>query len=131
MENNWTALFPEALCRVLSDFMVESAAGVQAVSGTFAFPADSEVFAGHFPGEPILPAVVQLTLVRLLAVRALQRKLVPAGVGRIKFNRIVKPAEPVQVAVKLELQQTFWTAAFCIKRLAETVASGTILFSEA
>lgn len=131
MESNWTALFPEALCRVLSDFLAESDDGVQVVSGTFDFPADSLVFAGHFPGEPILPAVVQLTLVRLLAVLALQRKLVPAGVGRIKFNRIVRPAEPVQVTVKLAQQQTIWAAAFNIKRLAETVASGTILFNEA
>ena len=131
MESNWAALFSDTLHRAMSEYVVEAGDGSQTVIGTFVFPPDSEVFSGHFPGEPILPAVVQLTLVRLLAVRFLQRRLVPAGVGRIKFNRIVKPAESVQVTVKLENQQALWTAVFIIKRQAEIVASGTIAYNEA
>ena len=37
------------------------------IQGTFTFPPDFIAFAGHFPGQPILPAVVQLAAVRLLA----------------------------------------------------------------
>lgn len=132
MENKCAASFSETLCRAMTECSIsEGDCGGITVAATFEFPTDSEVFSGHFPGEPILPAVIQLTLVRLLAVRGIQRNLMPAGVGRIKFNRIVKPAESVRVTVKLQNRQAPWIAAFIIKYQAETVASGTIHFKEA
>ncbi|OGR03136.1 MAG: hypothetical protein A2511_04590 [Deltaproteobacteria bacterium RIFOXYD12_FULL_50_9] len=122
--------FPEALSRAMVDFSAEETDTGLTVIGMFIFSPDSEVFIGHFPGEPILPAVVQLTLVRLLTSRALGKGVLPAGVSRIKFSQVVKPDEPLQLIVKLTRQAISWSAAFNLNHQAKAVASGTIKFDE-
>jgi 3-hydroxymyristoyl/3-hydroxydecanoyl-(acyl carrier protein) dehydratase len=55
-------------------------------------------FDGHFPGQPLLPAVAQLAL----AWEAV-RPLMPAGTRlagfrRVKFKEMVRPGEPLSIS---------------------------------
>ena len=67
----------------------------------FCFAADDPVFAGHFPGNPILPGVFQLELTRLAAESVLKRPLVLREISRAKFRLPISPSETIRVELKL------------------------------
>lgn len=69
----------------------------QIIQQAFVFPREFVGFSGHFPGEPILPAVVQISLgVFLAGMLAGQGKpcfLILKSVPKAKFVRKLKPDE--------------------------------------
>ena len=73
-------------------------------SCTFSVPGDFSGYRGHFPGNPILPGIVQLSFIRRLAERRLGLPLRLAGVRRIKYLRVVTPDMPVMLKLDLESQ---------------------------
>ena len=100
-----------------------------AVSAELNFPPDFAAFAGHFPGQPVLPAVIQLVVVRVLAGKLLQVPLEMVKTGRMKFKGMIKPDEVVQVQVTLSKIDGQWHAAFKLSKLDVAVSSGTIIFA--
>ncbi len=91
-------------------------------------PADFPAFDGHFPGQPVLPAVIQLVVVRMLAAELLQVPLETVKTGRMKFKGMVQPGERIQVQVSLEKVDDQWLAAFKLSKPEADVSSGTIIF---
>ena len=69
---------------------------------TFSVPVTFSGYRGHFPGNPILPGIVQLSFIRRLAERRLGRPLRLAGVRRIKYLRLITPDMPVTLSLELE-----------------------------
>ncbi|PTN38119.1 3-hydroxyacyl-ACP dehydratase [Desulfonatronum sp. SC1] len=72
----------------------------QAIRQDFSFPPDFVGFAGHFPGEPILPAVVQIGVGVVLVQTLLAKGTGPyrlKTVTRAKFLRKLKPGETITV----------------------------------
>ena len=69
---------------------------------TFSVPGTFSGYRGHFPGNPILPGIVQLSFIRRLAERRLGRPLRLAGVRRIKYLRLITPDMPVTLTLELE-----------------------------
>jgi 3-hydroxyacyl-[acyl-carrier-protein] dehydratase len=70
----------------------------QAVHQDFSFPPDFVGFSGHFPGEPILPAVVQIGVGVVLVQTLLAKEIGPyrlKTVTRAKFLRKLKPGETI------------------------------------
>lgn len=67
----------------------------------FCFPADDPVFAGHFPGRPLLPGVFQLELVHHAAEWVLRCPLALREVTKAKFRRPIIPEEILRVELKL------------------------------
>lgn len=70
--------------------------------------ADEAYFEGHFPGNPIMPGVLQVeALAQTGAVAALslpdnKGKLVLfAGIDGVRFKRIVKPGETLRLEVEM------------------------------
>lgn len=63
---------------------------------TIAVPPDHPAFAGHFPGQPLLPGVVLLSMAleAVLAEPALAQRLGPApSLGAAKFLAPVRPGD--------------------------------------
>jgi 3-hydroxymyristoyl/3-hydroxydecanoyl-(acyl carrier protein) dehydratase len=69
---------------------------------TFSVPGTFSGYRGHFPGNPILPGIVQLSFIRRLAERRLGHPLRLAGVRRIKYLRMITPDMPVTLSLEIE-----------------------------
>lgn len=65
----------------------------------FCFSPDFCGFAGHFPGAPILPALVQLLLAQEVICRQ-QGPLVVAAIKGAKFKRPLRPQEQIEVCCR-------------------------------
>jgi 3-hydroxyacyl-[acyl-carrier-protein] dehydratase len=78
-----------------------AAAELTATTGRqrFRFAAEFVGFAGHFPGYPILPAILQLLLAQLLAEQLCNEPLQLRSLSRAKFTRQIRPEETVEVSV--------------------------------
>jgi 3-hydroxyacyl-[acyl-carrier-protein] dehydratase len=66
----------------------------------FRFGADDPVFAGHFPGRPLLPGVFQLEMARAAAEWTLGCHLAVSEISRAKFQRPILPGEVVRLRLK-------------------------------
>ncbi len=68
-----------------------SLTGPASAAGTCCFPASLPVFAGHFPGRPLVPGVYLLAAVAELAGRALGRPLTILQIERAKWSAPALP----------------------------------------
>ncbi len=100
-------------------------------TATLCCPPDFLGFAGHFPDEPILPAVVQLMAVRLLAETLAAHPLAAVAVERLKFKGMVRPGEAIAVRLKLREQGDRLRGDFSLTREAAVIASGALIFQAA
>lgn len=99
-------------------------------SADFLFPADFVGFAGHFPGNPILPAIVQLAVVRFLMERALGQGVVPAFYQKIKFKGQIRPGDLVTVKIAIKNHGVKRGGKFSLSRPdGETIAGGLVEFA--
>jgi len=73
-------------------------------------------FQGHFPQNPILPAIIQLMTARESIIEHLGRDLLITKVTRAKFQKIILPDIPVTVIWTLREQED----AFLCKCILET-----------
>lgn len=84
-------------------------------------------FSGHFPDDPILPGIAQLKMVADTIVASGEDVLCMTGLSRIKFRKIVRPGELLDIhAVPGNKKGQY---AFRITHGNEEVCSGTMLFS--
>jgi glycosyltransferase involved in cell wall biosynthesis/3-hydroxymyristoyl/3-hydroxydecanoyl-(acyl carrier protein) dehydratase len=60
-----------------------------------------EVFAGHFPGNPVLPGVCSLSIVRECASRVAGESLCYVAVRESKFLGVISPSMKLRVEVSL------------------------------
>lgn len=58
-----------------------------------AISPEHPVFAGHFPGMPIVPGVMTMDIIKELVQKHLNQKLMLSSAKDIKFMTLIKPAE--------------------------------------
>lgn len=66
---------------------------------TFRFAKDLALFDGHFPGDPIVPGVLQIEIVRITMEAYLESPLRIQRIQSAKFARKVMPEEELVVAI--------------------------------
>lgn len=96
------------------------------ITGTLLFGADFPAFEGHFPEQPVLPAIVQLAAVRILAAKHLGKQLVPTSIDRAKFKTMIGPEEQVTITIHLDQSDNDVTISFSIATDKGKAATGTI-----
>jgi len=101
------------------------------VKGVFVFPITFCAYEGHFPGQPILPAIVQLAAARYLAESALNTSLVPTELSKMKFKGMVQPDDRVDLYVVLTQKNLLWQGTLKLhKDSGELLSSGNISYTE-
>ncbi|BCS88445.1 3-hydroxyacyl-ACP dehydratase FabZ family protein [Pseudodesulfovibrio sediminis] len=93
----------------------------------FTFDKDFIGFDGHFPGNPILPAVVQLMAGSMAATEAIDattgKQVTPVGAGRAKFLKQIAPGDLLKVTGKLKSKKDETIAVISILVSGETAAT--------
>lgn len=77
---------------------------------TFVFEENFIGFDGHFPGNPILPAMVQLMLGEVAAAEAADKPLKTSDAARAKFVKQVAPGDTILVTGKLTPKDDIYKA---------------------
>lgn len=88
-------------------------------------PVESSWFCGHFPGDPILPGIAQLGMAFEAATRALGEAIRVTGFSRIKFKKIIRPGDCLDIVIlpKKDLPGLY---AFRIAVGGDIACSGTM-----
>jgi 3-hydroxyacyl-[acyl-carrier-protein] dehydratase len=70
------------------------------------FNADDPIFQGHFPGQPVVPGVCMMQIVKDFAEDIVEFKLTLKEGDNIKFLSVIDPRvnNVVQVAVKTKIE---------------------------
>ena len=88
---------------------------------------NSPWFSGHFPGNPIFPGIAQLELIVKLVSEATGTSLKLIGMSRVKFRKIVRPGDLLDIQVAPGTKKDQYT--FRIVGDNEDVCSGSIFLS--
>ncbi|MGB8600660.1 MAG: hypothetical protein WCD42_00520 [Rhizomicrobium sp.] len=94
------------------------------VTLTLTVPGTHEAFAGHFPGHPILPGVVQLDWAMRLATQHFTLPAYRAEDIRIKFRSIITPDKPLALDLRFDPAKN--RLNFCYRDDAVEMSSGQI-----
>ncbi len=86
-------------------------------------PADHPAFAGHFPGQPIVPGVVLLDRAILFAEQFIAVPVAQWQIGNAKFLSAVGPGEVLTFVVQ---QKPSGAIAFSVRNAERDVASGSL-----
>jgi 3-hydroxymyristoyl/3-hydroxydecanoyl-(acyl carrier protein) dehydratase len=92
-----------------------------------AVATDHPAYAGHFPGDPILPGVVLLDAA-LWALAAESGR--PAAAARIKSAKFHSPVRPGEILSLHFTEPTAGDVRFEIRCDARSVASGSVAFAQ-
>ncbi|MFA5417985.1 MAG: hydroxymyristoyl-ACP dehydratase [Bacteroidales bacterium] len=77
----------------------------QHLEATLLFNPDHEVYLGHFPGQPVVPGVIQLQIVKELLEQHLKRQLQLVSMSQAKFLMIIVPDKQVAL-ISISYKQT-------------------------
>jgi 3-hydroxymyristoyl/3-hydroxydecanoyl-(acyl carrier protein) dehydratase len=86
---------------------------------------ESESLAGHFPGSPVVPGIVQIQWAIDAAGRLAGRMVTLRRLERLKFKAVVRPGQRVEVAVtfsaegdaiqfRIAFGQTIFSSGRCV-----------------
>ncbi len=67
------------------------------ISAELQIPPESQWFSGHFPGQPILPGIAQLALVRDTVSQAYGESVAVSAFNRVKFKKMVAPGKFLRI----------------------------------
>ncbi len=62
-----------------------------------------DIYRGHFPGQPILPGVLQLQIVQEILASALGKKIRLKSASNIKFLAMVDPGQVISLQLEIEI----------------------------
>ncbi|GAB3655188.1 hypothetical protein GCM10027594_28480 [Hymenobacter agri] len=85
---------------------------------------DHAIFAGHFPGQPVVPGVCMLQIIKELLETALGQRVQLARAGNVKFLAVLEPRANAIVEVRL----TFESSEGGILLSEATISAGDLRF---
>ncbi len=105
--------------------MTETHMSQNIFSSTRRFRSDSLWFSGHFPDNPILPGIAQLSVVLDMIQQTTTEKLSIKEFKRVKFKQLIKPDDLLEIqAVRNQKEPD--TYSFMIQVRGETACQGVM-----
>jgi 3-hydroxymyristoyl/3-hydroxydecanoyl-(acyl carrier protein) dehydratase len=99
---------------------------IDAVTSEILVPANHPALAGHFPGQPLVPAVVLLDAV--LAEIRTHGDFVLRTIPAVKFLHPVLPDETIELRIQFTtIEAKTWRASFQGQRAADLVFEGSFV----
>ena len=92
----------------------------------FLFKSDFSGFQGHFPGNPILPAIVQLITARESIIEQMDKELVITKITRAKFQKMITPDTPFTVIWNITGEEDSFICKCILETDGETASSFNI-----
>lgn len=80
--------------------------GENGLSAKVTLNAQHAIFAGHFPGQPVLPGVCQLALMKDLLQRRFEKPLRMHAADQVKFMAMVDPRRTPELDVDIRWTET-------------------------
>jgi 3-hydroxyacyl-[acyl-carrier-protein] dehydratase len=65
-----------------------------------------EVYKGHFPGQPVVPGVIQLQIVKEILEETLSQQLLMNKVSSAKYLRIITPGNSKELQITIQYSKT-------------------------
>lgn len=120
---------------LMRDAIIQSAVSEPLVSNgsgqqQFRFAANFPGFSGHFPGYPVLPAVLQTLLAQMLSEQMVGRSLRLKVLQQAKFTRQIRPGDLIHVDVQGRQQEEFYRCQAVLRVDGETAAQFVLLLEE-
>jgi 3-hydroxyacyl-[acyl-carrier-protein] dehydratase len=87
---------------VLNEFFVNG----NRIEGTLTFRPEHPIFKGHFPGQPIVPGVCMVRIVKEVAEHHHRKKLKLTTADTIKFLSVIDPElnHTIRLVIETELE---------------------------
>jgi 3-hydroxyacyl-[acyl-carrier-protein] dehydratase len=65
-----------------------------------------EVFKGHFPGNPIMPGVCMMQIIKELSEQITESSLIMQSLSNVKFMALINPFVTPELRLELEISST-------------------------
>lgn len=100
-------MLKDSFYTVCSTEPVETGGPEQVLKNRFRIALNSghSLFNGHFPGNPVVPGVVQLEMIRELAGTMLECDLMLVSSDTIKYLQMIAPNENPEIIIELVCRQ--------------------------
>lgn len=85
-----------------------------------------EVYEGHFPGQPVVPGVIQLQIVKEILEGILQKELFIHTMSTAKYLKMITPEQVLDLQCHIRYKKTD-QGDFSINA---TISSGEIIFTK-
>jgi 3-hydroxyacyl-[acyl-carrier-protein] dehydratase len=74
------------------------------LSGTVVFNPEHRIFAGHFPGQPVVPGVCMLQILKEYLEKMLAAKLILQKASQVKYLALIDPVQVPEVQVEISFK---------------------------
>jgi len=96
------------------------------ITSEVTFHPDSPWFSGHFPDNPILPAIAQLSSVFEAVQSTMKSELKLLEFKRVKFKQIVKPDDRLEIRA-IRDEKDVSTYSFMLSIKGEVACNGIMI----
>lgn len=66
---------------------------------------DHKIYKGHFPGQPVVPGVMQLQMIKELVEKAKEQEFIMSNITVAKFLNIIVPTANKEINVEIDLAE--------------------------
>lgn len=83
--------------------ILEAEAGAETIRATIRFNEDHPIFQGHFPGQPVVPGVCMLQVVKEFVITAIGKPILLSKGSDLKFLAVIDPRQHPLVNAEINL----------------------------
>ena len=75
-------------------------------TATITINKDHIIFKGHFPGNPVMPGVCMMQIIKEITEKIVKKELFMQSANNIKFMAIINPFNTPELVLKLDIIET-------------------------